>query len=37
LLLEKDIKPKDIMTREAFENSIMVNAAVGGSSNFIIH
>ena len=26
-----------ILTREAFENSIMVNAAVGGSSNFIIH
>jgi dihydroxy-acid dehydratase len=26
-----------VLTREAFENAIMVNAAVGGSSNFIIH
>src|SRR5450432_2791946 len=27
----------DILTREAFENSIMVNAAIGGSTNFVIH
>src|SRR5690606_1246540 len=27
----------DILTRQAFENSIVVNAAIGGSTNFIIH
>jgi L-arabonate dehydrase len=27
----------DILTREAFENAIMVNAAIGGSTNFVIH
>jgi L-arabonate dehydrase len=29
--------PSDILTREAFENAIMVNAAIGGSTNFILH
>jgi L-arabonate dehydrase len=33
----EDLKLSDILTREAFENSIVVNAAVGGSTNLIIH
>lgn len=37
LLLEKDIKPRDIMTREAFENAITVVMALGGSTNAVIH
>ena len=37
LLLEKDIKPKDIMTRKAFENAITVVMALGGSTNAVIH
>ncbi len=37
LLLEKDIKPKDIMTREAFENAITVVMALGGSTNAVLH
>lgn len=36
-LLEKDIYPKDIMTREAFENAITVVMALGGSTNAILH
>ena len=36
-LLEKDIKPRDIMTREAFENSIAVVLAMGGSTNAVLH
>ncbi|MCP1360250.1 dihydroxy-acid dehydratase [Halomonas sp. BBD45] len=36
-LLEKDIKPSDIMTREAFENAITVVIALGGSTNAILH
>ena len=36
-LLEKDIKPRDIMTREAFENSIRVVLAMGGSTNAALH
>jgi len=36
-LLEKDIKPRDIMTREAFENSITTCLALGGSTNLILH
>lgn len=32
-----DLKPSDIMTREAFENAIVVNAAIGGSTNAPIH
>lgn len=36
-LLEKDIKPKDIMTREAFENAITLIMALGGSTNAVIH
>ena len=37
LLLEKDIKPKDIMTREAFENAIVVIMVLGGSTNAVLH
>ena len=37
LLLEKDIKPRDIMTREAFENAIVVVIALGGSTNAVLH
>lgn len=36
-MVRQDRKPSDILTREAFENAIMVNAALGGSTNFIIH
>lgn len=36
-LLEKDIKPKDIMTREAFENAMVVIMALGGSTNAVLH
>lgn len=37
LLLEKDIKPRDIMTPEAFENAITVVTALGGSTNAVLH
>ncbi|MEO8568217.1 MAG: dihydroxy-acid dehydratase [Ginsengibacter sp.] len=37
LLLEKDIKPKDIMTREAFENAVTVVMVLGGSTNAVLH
>ncbi|CCG94656.1 dihydroxyacid dehydratase 2 [Marinobacter nauticus ATCC 49840] len=36
-LLEADIKPSDIMTREAFENAITVVIALGGSTNAVLH
>ncbi len=36
-LIEKDIKPSDIMTREAFENAISVVIALGGSTNAVLH
>ena len=35
--LEKDIKPRDIMTREAFENAMVYIMAVGGSTNAVLH
>jgi len=37
LLLEKDIKPRDIMTREAFENAITIIMILGGSTNAVLH
>jgi dihydroxy-acid dehydratase len=37
LLLEKDIKPSDIMTRQAFENAITVLMVLGGSTNAVLH
>ena len=36
-LMEKDIKPRDIMTREAFENAMVVVMALGGSTNAVLH
>ena len=37
ILLEKDIKPRDIMTRKAFENAITIMAVLGGSTNAVMH
>ncbi len=37
LLLERDIKPRDIMTREAFENAMVIIMALGGSTNAVLH
>jgi dihydroxy-acid dehydratase len=37
LLLERDIKPRDIMTREAFENAMVITMALGGSTNAVLH
>lgn len=37
LLLEKDIKPRDIMTRKAFENAIVTIMVLGGSTNAVLH
>jgi len=37
VLLEKDIKPSDIMTREAFENAIVTIMVLGGSTNAVLH
>jgi dihydroxy-acid dehydratase len=37
ILLERDIKPSDIMTREAFENAITVIMVLGGSTNAVLH
>jgi len=37
LLLEKDLKPKDIMTRKAFENAITTIMVLGGSTNAVLH
>jgi dihydroxy-acid dehydratase len=36
-LLQKDIKPKDIMTRHAFENAMVVIMVLGGSTNAVLH
>nr|VFJ90870.1 MAG: dihydroxy-acid dehydratase [Candidatus Kentron sp. H]VFJ91897.1 MAG: dihydroxy-acid dehydratase [Candidatus Kentron sp. H]VFJ98559.1 MAG: dihydroxy-acid dehydratase [Candidatus Kentron sp. H] len=36
-LLERDIKPKDIMTRSAFENAMVILMALGGSTNAVLH
>ena len=36
-MVEEDLKPSDIMTREAFENAIVINSAIGGSTNAPIH
>src|SRR5437868_6047730 len=37
ILLEKDIKPKDIMTKNAFENAMVVIMVLGGSTNAVLH
>jgi len=36
-LVRADLRPSQIMTRQAFENAIVVNAAIGGSTNAVIH
>jgi dihydroxy-acid dehydratase len=36
-LLENDIRPRDIMTREAFENALVMVMALGGSTNAVLH
>ena len=36
-LLEKDIKPRDIMTRDAFENAMVLVTILGGSTNAVLH
>jgi dihydroxy-acid dehydratase len=37
MLVERDLKPRDIMTREAFENAIAIVMALGGSTNAVLH
>lgn len=36
-MVKNDIRPKDIMTKKAFENAIKVHAAIGGSTNAVLH
>ena len=36
-LLEQDVKPRDIMTREAFENAMVMVSVLGGSTNAVLH
>ncbi len=36
-MVQEDLKLSDILTRKAFENAIVINAAVGGSTNLIVH
>lgn len=36
-MVEEDLKPSDILTKGAFENAILTNAAVGGSTNVVVH
>ncbi|MCF0058351.1 IlvD/Edd family dehydratase [Dyadobacter sp. CY356] len=36
-MVKDDLRLSQILTREAFENAIMLNAAIGGSTNFVIH
>jgi dihydroxy-acid dehydratase len=37
LLIERDIKPRDVMTRAAFENAMVIVMALGGSTNAVLH
>jgi dihydroxy-acid dehydratase len=37
LLLERDLKPRDILTRRAFENAMVIVMALGGSTNAVLH
>jgi dihydroxy-acid dehydratase len=37
MLLERDLKPKDILTRKSFENALTMIMAVGGSTNAVLH
>ena len=36
-MVREDMKPSDIMTRQAFENAVVINSAIGGSTNAPIH
>ncbi len=36
-MVKDDLKPSDILTRDAFMNAIRTNAAIGGSTNAVIH
>ena len=36
-MVKEDLRMSKVLTREAFENAIMVNAAIGGSTNFVVH
>ena len=36
-MVKEDLKLSKVLTRQAFENAIMINAAIGGSTNFVIH
>ncbi len=36
-MVKEDLKLSKVLTREAFENAIMVNAGIGGSTNFVVH
>jgi len=36
-MVHEDLRPSDIMTREAFENAVVINSAIGGSTNAPIH
>ncbi|MDT0441775.1 IlvD/Edd family dehydratase [Streptomyces johnsoniae] len=36
-LVEEDVRPSHVLTREAFENAIRANAALGGSTNAVVH
>lgn len=36
-MVKKNLRLSDILTREAFENAIKINAAIGGSTNFVLH
>lgn len=36
-LVKDDLKPSDILTRKAFENAILMHAAIGGSTNAVVH
>ena len=36
-MLELDLKPRDIMTRSAFENAMVIVMALGGSTNAVLH
>ncbi|OSQ35840.1 L-arabinonate dehydratase [Thalassospira mesophila] len=36
-MVKDDLKPSDVMTKDAFENAIRVNGAIGGSTNAVIH
>jgi dihydroxy-acid dehydratase len=36
-MVQEDLKPSDVLTREAFENAILMHAAIGGSTNAVVH